>query len=126
MLPVASRIAWDVKFSLAINSRCEFWRSVSCRIASEISGSTSASGLAMRSCSVIVVLLSALVFQLGDFRDAARVTAAVVTTIVEGRLEERSHQFAGLGGICKPGPQGQHVRIVVRAGEAHLFDSYAQ
>src|SRR5713101_2949411 len=53
MLPADSRMASDVKFSLAINSIWECWRRVSCWIASNTCGSISASGLLILSCSVI-------------------------------------------------------------------------
>src|SRR6185503_9538664 len=47
-LAVASRTASEVKFSLAISSSCECCRSVSWRMASKTSGSTSARGRDMR------------------------------------------------------------------------------
>src|SRR5580658_4611437 len=53
MLPAASSTASEVKFSLAISSRCRFCRSVSCRTASKITGSTSDKGRDNWSCSVI-------------------------------------------------------------------------
>src|SRR5258706_12814416 len=60
MVPAASRIASETKFSLAISSSREFWRSVSWRIRSKISGSASAKGRAggawLADCVMLVTL----------------------------------------------------------------------
>src|SRR5579872_2462926 len=108
-------MASEVKFSLAINSIWECWRCVSRSMASYTCGSTSASGRAILSCSVIRLSIS-MPLKLGDLGHAAQVAAAFKL-----RLQESVDHPLRVGRIGIPRPERQYVQVIMRASHADLF-----
>src|SRR5258708_2666648 len=111
MVPAASRIASETKFSLAINSSREFWRSVSWRIRSKISGSASAKGRAGGAWFSDWVMLVALQFY--DLVYPALMAAAALKL----GFEKQFYKLIGGLSVGIVGAESEHVGVIVAARE---------
>src|SRR6185295_3957647 len=120
MVPAASRIASETKFSLAISSRREFWRSVSWRIKSKISGSASAKGRAGGAWFSDWVILISL--QFCDLLYPAFVAPAALKLGFDKQL----YKFIGGRGVRVVGAESEDVGVVMAARELHFVRVHAQ
>ena len=113
-LPVASSTASEVKFSLAISSSCECWRSslVLDRFV-DLRGRLRPGAAPF--CSLVLVSLRTVLLQLRDLGDAARVTAAG-----EFGVQENVDQFGGALLVQILRAEREHVGVVVLAGQPHF------
>src|SRR5690242_19442190 len=120
MVPAASRIASETKFSLAISSSRVFWRSVSWRIKSKISGSASARGRADGAWLPDWVMLIAL-----QFYDLVY-HALVAPTAVKLGFEKQLYKLIGGRDLGVVGAESEDVGVVMAARELHLVGVYGQ
>src|SRR4030088_657317 len=107
MVPAASRIDSETKFSLAISSRREFWRSVSWRIRSKISGSASAKG---RAGGAWVSGWGILIFL--PFFDLVS-PGFVAPAALKLGFDKQFYEFIGGLGVSIVGAEGEDVGVVM-------------